>query len=82
MLRCPLIDVACICRNLPGLQRELKKAVEGRTAGAGTAVDINVSSHPMQRYAVWYGASLLGLSEGFSSIGERAGLRLQLALAC
>ena len=64
------------------LQRELKKAVEGRTAGAGTAVDINVSSHPMQRYAVWYGASLLGLSEGFSSIGERAGLRLQLALAC
>ena len=40
--------------------------------GRGQAVDITVSSHPMQRYAVWYGASLLGLSEGFSNIGERA----------
>lgn len=61
------LSSACI-RRLPALQRELKKAVEGRTAG-GTAVDITVSSHPMQRYAVWYGASLLGLSEGFSNIG-------------
>ena len=51
------------------LQRDLKRAVEARTAGAGSAVQVCVHSHPLQRYAVWYGASLLGLSEGFADTG-------------
>ncbi|KAL4419507.1 hypothetical protein ABPG77_002293 [Micractinium sp. CCAP 211/92] len=49
------------------IQRDLRRAVEERTAGAGSAVQVCVRSHPMQRYAVWYGASLLGLSEGFAN---------------
>jgi hypothetical protein len=32
------------------VQRDLKAAVDARTAGT---VDVNVHSHSMQRYAVW-----------------------------
>jgi actin-related protein len=32
------------------IQRDLKQAVDARTAGS---VDVHVRSHPMQRYAVW-----------------------------
>lgn len=33
----------------------------------------------MQRYAVWYGASLLGLSDGFADTGEGTGRELTRA---
>ena len=56
-------------RPLPAApQKDLRQRVEARTAGAGAAVEVRVRSHPMQRYAVWYGASLLGLSAGFGDI--------------
>jgi actin-related protein 3 len=47
------------------IQRDLKQAVDARTSGG---VEVNVVSHPMQRYAVWFGGSLLGCSAGFNDI--------------
>jgi len=50
------------------LQRDVKRAVDFRikrseqlSGGAikATPVDVNVISHPMQRYAVWFGGSML-----------------------
>jgi hypothetical protein len=46
------------------IQRDLKRAVDARTKGASSAVEVNVMSHPMQRYAVWFGGSVLGMSPG------------------
>ena len=43
------------------IQRDLKRAVDARTSGS---VEVNVMSHPMQRYAVWFGGSVLGMSPG------------------
>ena len=54
------------------LQRDIKKTVDARmqaniarlgnlvqASGPPPAVDVNVISHPMQRYAVWFGGSML-----------------------
>jgi actin-related protein 3 len=47
------------------LQRDLRRLVDARTDVAAHGVDVAVVSHPWQRYAVWYGASVLGASAGF-----------------
>mmetsp|Transcript_1804 Transcript_1804/g.2459 ORF Transcript_1804/g.2459 Transcript_1804/m.2459 type:complete len:418 (-) Transcript_1804:208-1461(-) len=59
------------------LQRDIKKRVDVRMKESvdiasstvadvkSTAVDVNVISHPMQRYAVWCGGSMLGVSQEF-----------------
>lgn len=54
------------------IQRDLQRAVDARTGSAGS-VGVTVRSHPMQRAAVWFGGSLLGVSPGFSDIGAAAG---------
>ena len=59
------------------LQRDIKKNVDQRmTANIARlgnlvrdtpppAVDVNVISHPMQRYAVWFGGSMLASTVSF-----------------
>ena len=60
------------------LQRDLKKKVDGRiqanlaqlnlSKGSGFKVpklDVNVISHPMQRFAVWFGGSMLASTPEF-----------------
>jgi len=59
------------------LQRDIKKRVDTRTKESvelasntvadvrSTAVDVNVISHHMQRYAVWFGGSMLGVTPEF-----------------
>eukprot|EP00429_Kryptoperidinium_foliaceum_P126557 CAMPEP_0176328420 /NCGR_PEP_ID=MMETSP0121_2-20121125/74953_1 /TAXON_ID=160619 /ORGANISM="Kryptoperidinium foliaceum, Strain CCMP 1326" /LENGTH=106 /DNA_ID=CAMNT_0017671089 /DNA_START=227 /DNA_END=543 /DNA_ORIENTATION=- len=59
------------------LQRDIKKTVDQRmTANIARlgnlvrdtpppAVDVNVISHPMQRYAVWFGGSMLASTPEF-----------------
>ncbi|MCO5552157.1 hypothetical protein L7F22_005667 [Adiantum nelumboides] len=56
------------------LQRDLKKIVDARVQatiskhGLETqvqAVDVNVVSHPIQRFAVWFGGSVLGSTPEF-----------------
>ena len=58
------------------LQRDIKKKVDTRMennvarlravgdnqASAPQAIDVNVISHSMQRYAVWFGGSMLSSS--------------------
>jgi actin-related protein 3 len=44
------------------LQRDIKKITKDRAERAqfqGTEMDVNVVSHQMQRYAVWFGGSML-----------------------
>eukprot|EP00887_Chlorella_sp_A99_P007834 scaffold20.g7834.t1 len=50
------------------IQRDVKQTVDARTQGAANEVEVRVLSHPMQRYAVWFGGSLLGVSPGFRSL--------------
>lgn len=50
------------------IQRDVKRAVDARTLGAAEAVDVHVATHPMQRYAVWFGGSVLGMSPGFKEL--------------
>ncbi len=60
------------------LQRDIKKNVDGRMLQNITrlqkltgniapppAIDVNVISHPMQRYAVWFGGSMLASTPEF-----------------
>eukprot|EP01125_Pyxidicula_operculata_P002108 TRINITY_DN12053_c0_g1_i1.p1 TRINITY_DN12053_c0_g1~~TRINITY_DN12053_c0_g1_i1.p1 ORF type:complete len:412 (-),score=102.27 TRINITY_DN12053_c0_g1_i1:49-1284(-) len=54
------------------LQRDLKKFVDNRakitekvTGVAAKALEVNVISHNMQRYAVWFGGSLLASTDDF-----------------
>jgi actin-related protein 3 len=62
------------------LQRDVQKKVDDRVAasvaaagaaassgglGRGSTVRVSVVSHPMQRYAVWCGGSVLGMSPAF-----------------
>ncbi|CAG8482201.1 7850_t:CDS:2 [Ambispora leptoticha] len=58
------------------LQRDIKRLVDLRVRRSeelsggllkATAVDVNVVSHKRQRYAVWYGGSLLGQTSEFYS---------------
>ena len=39
-----------------------------RLPRAASQVEVNVVSHPMQRYAVWFGGSVLGMTPDFDSI--------------
>jgi actin-related protein 3 len=56
------------------LERDIKKIVDNRMNenihrlgglvqrnGAPPAIDVNVVSHPMQRYAVWFGGSFMAV---------------------
>lgn len=60
------------------LQRDIKKNVDNRmqaniarlgglanTSAPPPAIDVNVVSHPMQRYAVWFGGSMLASTPEF-----------------
>jgi len=49
------------------LQRDVKRLVDARMAQSnkGAAVDVNVLSHPMQRFAVWFGGSVCASSSDF-----------------
>lgn len=50
------------------VQRDVKRAVDSRTPASAQAVDVNVLSHPMQSYAVWFGGSVLGMMPEFPSV--------------
>lgn len=50
------------------IQRDVKRAVDARTPASAQAVDVNVLSHPMQSYAVWFGGSVLGMMPEFQSV--------------
>mmetsp|Transcript_44853 Transcript_44853/g.105201 ORF Transcript_44853/g.105201 Transcript_44853/m.105201 type:complete len:416 (+) Transcript_44853:199-1446(+) len=64
------------------LKRELKKTVDKRikasyqasgTAGAevqGSEVAVNVVSHPFQRFAVWFGGSMLACNPEFLTVSK------------
>jgi actin-related protein 3 len=56
------------------LQRDIKKLVDARSLASETrsggdlksqAVEVNVVGHPMQRFAVWFGGSLLASTPDF-----------------
>ena len=58
------------------IQRDIKKRVDERvqanlalqTSGTkiqSTKLEVNVVQHPMQRYAVWFGGSMLTAVPGF-----------------
>jgi len=58
------------------LQRDIKKIVDGRleknwkknpkyTGTQTSKMDVNVVSHAMQRYAVWFGGSMLSSTQEF-----------------
>eukprot|EP00899_Mesostigma_viride_P014303 jgi/Mesvir1/22874/Mv20115-RA.1 len=56
------------------LQRDIKKMVDSRVEASqqlsadglkATGVEVNVQSHAMQRYAVWFGGSILASTEEF-----------------
>lgn len=50
------------------VQRDVKRLVDARTPGTAQAVDVNVVTHPMQSYAVWFGGSVLGMMPEFQSV--------------
>ena len=50
------------------IQRDVKHLVDARTPATAQAVDVNVLTHPMQSYAVWFGGSVLGMMPEFHSV--------------
>lgn len=63
------------------LQRDLKQLVDTRITNSevlsgnlmrSTGVDVNVISHKRQRYAVWYGGSLMASTPDFPRYCEDA----------
>ena len=53
------------------LQRDVQRAVDGRAAEgtpASSGVQASVVSHPMQRYAVWCGGSVLASMPEFPAM--------------
>ncbi|TPP65553.1 hypothetical protein FGIG_06443 [Fasciola gigantica] len=59
------------------LQRDIKQIVDNRlriteeiTGGRikPTPIDVKIVTHPMQRYAVWFGGSLLADTDEFYSV--------------
>ncbi|GHJ90009.1 hypothetical protein NliqN6_6411 [Naganishia liquefaciens] len=61
------------------LQRDIKHIVDGRIAHSeqasgnlmrSTGVDVNVISHKRQRYAVWYGGSLMASTPEFYNVAH------------
>ncbi|KAL0372328.1 UNVERIFIED_CONTAM: Actin-related protein 3 [Sesamum calycinum] len=60
------------------LQRDLKKIVDARVLASDARlggqqkaqpVEVNVVSHPIQRYAVWFGGSVLASTPEFFTVG-------------
>jgi actin-related protein 3 len=61
------------------LQRDIKAIVDGRIAGSenrsgnlmrSSGVEVNVISHKRQRYAVWYGGSLMASTPEFYNVSH------------
>ncbi|KAJ9114045.1 Actin- protein 3 [Naganishia vaughanmartiniae] len=61
------------------LQRDIKHIVDGRIANSeqasgnhmrSTGVDVNVVTHKRQRYAVWYGGSLMASTPEFYNVAH------------
>ncbi|KAL1405245.1 Actin-related protein 3 [Vanrija albida] len=61
------------------LQRDVKNIVDGRIAGSeersgslmkSSGVEVNVISHKRQRYAVWYGGSLMASTPEFYNVSH------------
>ncbi|WOO85792.1 Actin-related protein 3 [Vanrija pseudolonga] len=61
------------------LQRDVKAIVDGRIAGSeersgslmkSSGVEVNVISHKRQRYAVWYGGSLMASTPEFYNVSH------------
>jgi actin-related protein 3 len=61
------------------LQRDVKALVDGRIAGSeersgshmrSSGVEVNVISHKRQRYAVWYGGSLMASTPEFYNVSH------------
>eukprot|EP00742_Colponemidia_sp_Colp-10_P000813 GILJ01000881.1.p1 GENE.GILJ01000881.1~~GILJ01000881.1.p1 ORF type:complete len:418 (-),score=42.93 GILJ01000881.1:101-1354(-) len=57
------------------LQRDIKRLVDNRLKRSeelsnkkSTPIDVNVISHPMQRFAVWYGGSMLASMNEFYAV--------------
>ena len=50
------------------IQRDVKRVVDARTPDTAQALDVNVLTHPMQSYAVWFGGSVLGMMPEFQSV--------------
>jgi actin-related protein 3 len=50
------------------LQRDVQRAVDARQLPGAGPVEVHVASHPMQRYGVWFGASVLGMMPEFASM--------------
>ena len=49
------------------LQRDLRQLVNDRLGERAANVEVNVVSHERQRYAVWYGGSVVGASPQFAT---------------
>lgn len=61
------------------LQRDIKNIVDGRIANSedrsgghmrSSGVEVNVISHKRQRYAVWYGGSLMASTPEFYNVSH------------
>jgi len=59
------------------LERDIRKSVDGRlrvteelTGQTPKPIDVNVVSHQMQRYAVWFGGSMLASSPEFYQVSH------------
>ena len=50
------------------LQRDLRQLVRDRLGERSSKMEVNVVSHERQRYAVWYGGSVVGSGPQFNQI--------------
>lgn len=50
------------------LQRDLRQIVKDRYGERSSKIEVNVVSHERQRYAVWYGGSVVGSGPQFAQI--------------
>ena len=50
------------------LQRDLRQLVQERLGDRSSKIEVNVVSHERQRYAVWYGGSIVGSSPQFAQV--------------
>ncbi|XP_070021149.1 actin-related protein 3 isoform X1 [Nicotiana sylvestris] len=71
------------------LQRDLKKIVDARVLTSDARlggnvkaqpVEVNVVSHPIQRYAVWFGGSVLASTPEFFAVNHFVSVYLRLAI--
>lgn len=50
------------------IQRDVKRLVDARVPVGAQPLEVNVLTHPMQSYAVWFGGSVLGMMPQFESV--------------